>query len=223
MVNDYTGVSEVGSLFLHPDYRKDGMGKLLSRARYMMIAEFPELFADKIIAEVRGVQDANGNSPFYDNIAAHFFKMPFHKADYVYATQGAQFIADLMPKYPIYVNLLPEAAQEVIGVPLAASKPAMELLKTEGFRYEGYVDLFDAGPTLQANRESIKTVRKSRKAQVVAIRELTAEPHIICNTRLADFMVVKASIEKEGEGVAIDSETAKSLGVEKGDMVRYAL
>ncbi len=223
MVNDYTGASEVGSLFLHPDYRKDGMGRFLSRCRFVMIAEFRRLFSDMVISEIRGVQDRDGNSPFYDNLARHFFKMEFKKADYIYATQGGQFIADLMPKYPIYVNLLPQAAQEVIGIPFEASKPALHMLQSEGFNYEGYVDLFDAGPTIQAKRESIKTVRKSTEDKIVAVRNIISGPYIICNTRLADFMVTRGGLEKEEGGVVITPEAAEAINVKVGDMVRYVL
>lgn len=221
MVNDYTGATEIGSLFLHPDYRRDGVGRFLSRCRYLMLAEFDKLFSDTVISEIRGIQDAQGNSPFYDNLAAHFFRMEFKKADYIYATQGGQFIADLMPKYPIYVNLLPRVAQEVIGVPFEASRPALELLKKEWFHYEGYVDLFDAGPTVQANRASIKTVKKSHRAKVVGIEPITSSRHIISNTRLADYMVTWGAIEKHTGGVIITPEVADTIAVKQGEMVRY--
>jgi arginine N-succinyltransferase len=224
MVNDYTGATEIGSLFLHPDYRHgNGLGKFLSRARYLMLAEFDRLFSEVVISEIRGVQDANGDSPFYDNLARHFFKMEFKKADYIYATQGAQFIADLMPKYPIYVNLLPPEAQAVIGVPFEASKPALQLLKNEGFSYQGYVDLFDAGPTVQAVRSTLRTVRKSVKNKVTAIRAPKGEVHMICNTRLADFMVTSGAVEQEEGGVIITQETADAINVKVGDAIRYAL
>ncbi len=224
MVNDYTNASEIGSLFLHPDYRRDGWGRFLSRARYLMIAEFPEVFADIVISEVRGVQDAKGDSPFYDNLARHFFKMDFKKADYIYATQGGQFIADLMPKYPIYANLLPPEAQGVIGKPLEASRPAMQLLKAEGFRYEGYVDLFDAGPTMQAEMAEITTVRESRKAVVTGFSE-TGEAdggYMIANTDIENFTVVRGELELTQEGVALPKQLADILGVKIGDKVRYA-
>jgi arginine N-succinyltransferase len=221
MVNDYTDATEIGSLFVHPDYRRDGIGKWLSRARYLMIAEFPQLFSTMIISEIRGVQDKKGDSAFYDNLARHFFKMDFKKADYIYATQGSQFIADLMPKYPVYVNLLSPVAQSVIGKPFDASKPAMALLENEGFTYEGYVDLFDAGPTMQAESKRINTVRNSQRARVEAIRAVQSEPYIVCNTRLADFMIGRGSLQKLDNGVVITPEVAKAIGVKKGDMVRF--
>ncbi len=175
MVNDYTGATEIGSLFLLPAYRRDGIGKFLSRCRYLMLAEFPDFFSDVVIAEIRGMQDENGDSPFYKNLAQHFFQMEFQKAEFINATQGGQFISDLMPKYPIYVNLLDARAQAVIAQPLEASKPAVQLLEHEGFRHQGYIDVFDAGPTMQAERTLIRTVRKSRASQVTRIKAVLAQ------------------------------------------------
>jgi len=222
MVNDYTGASEIGSLFLLPEYRRDGIGRFLSRCRYMFVAEFPHLFSDIIISEIRGVQDEDGESPFYKNLAQHFFQMDFKRADFTNATTGSQFISDLMPKYPIYVNLLDPKAQAVIAKPFHASKPAMKLLEAEGFRNQGYVDVFDAGPTMQAETKDIRTVRESKRAPVIALKSPDGKAmHMICNTDLAKFRVAYNAIGVTNEGVTLDKETAKLLGVTIGDMVRY--
>jgi len=224
MVNDYTGVSEIGSLFLMPEYRRDGIGRFLSRSRYLLLAEFPHLFADIVISEIRGVQDRNGNSPFYDNLARSFFQMEFRKADYINATQGGQFIADLMPKYPIYVNLLPKKAQDVIGEPLKASGAAMKLLEKEGFRHTGYIDVFDGGPTLQVERKVIKTVRESRRLNISRIEDVSDKPEqMISNTVLDHFRITRAPMGFNRDGsVSISKETAKELQLKVGDPVRYA-
>jgi arginine N-succinyltransferase len=221
MVNDYTGASEIGSLFLLPEYRRDGIGKFLSRCRYLMLAEFPQLFSDIVISEIRGVQDKKGHSPFYQNLAQHFFQMDFRSADFTNATQGSQFISDLMPKYPIYVNLLDERAQEVIGQPFETSRPAMQLLESEGFRHQGYIDVFDGGPTMQAERKDIRTVRESKRGTINALKPLAGTTHIIANTTLAGFCMAFAALEEVADGVAIDAKTAEALGVKKGDHLRY--
>lgn len=222
MVNDYTGASEIGSLFLTKDYRRDGLGKFLSRSRYLMMAEFPDVFSDIVISEIRGVQDKNGESPFYNNLAKHFFKMEFKDADYISAVKGNQFIADLMPKYPIYIALLPKDAQDTIGTPLEASRPALEMLQAEGFRYEGYIDVFDAGPTVQAERASIRSVRKSHKLKVQQIKpQVEGKLHIISNTVFADFRLCLGKVAIEGdEIVAIEEESAKKLNIKAGDDIR---
>jgi arginine N-succinyltransferase len=168
------------------------------------------------------VQDENGDSPFYKNLAQHFFRMDFRRADFIHATQGGQFISDLMPRYPIYVNLLDQKAQEVIGVPLQASLPAMTMLQKEGFRHQGYVDAFDAGPTMQAERKAIRTVRKSMRAAVTEIRPVSAGlKYMVATTMLPDFCITLCPLEETKSGVAINAETAELLKLKKGDPVRY--
>lgn len=223
MVNDYTGASELGSLFLAPDYRRDGIGRFLSRCRHLMLAEFPQLFSDIVISEIRGVQDLKGESPFYNNLARHFFQMDFKHADFIYATQGGQFIADLMPRYPIYVKMLPQDAQAVIGVPLEASLPAKKMLEQEGFTHEGYVDIFDAGPTMQCERDQIRTVRESHKMPVKVIANVNDDAiYMVANTGLRDFRMTRTPLGISAGGVVLPPSAAEVLRVRVGDEVRVA-
>jgi arginine N-succinyltransferase len=55
LVTDLEGSSEVGGLFLHPGERAGGLGLLLARSRYLFVAMHRSRFADRIIAELRGV------------------------------------------------------------------------------------------------------------------------------------------------------------------------
>jgi arginine N-succinyltransferase len=161
MVNEYRGDTEIATLYLTPDYRRDGNGKLLSRCRFLFMAQFPQRFAGRVMAEMRGVHDEQGRSIFWDSLGRHFLDMDFSKADYLSALGKYQFIADLMPHYPIYIRLLPREAQAVIGIPHETTRPALALLEREGFRFEGCIDVFDAGPTIHAPLAQIRTVRES--------------------------------------------------------------
>jgi len=143
LVTDLEGSSEVGGLFLHPNERAGGLGLLLARSRYLFVAMHRARFADKILAELRGIIDERGGSPFWDGVAGRFFGMGFQEADYFNAINGNQFIADLMPKHPVYVAMLGDDARSVIGVPHPTGRAAMRMLENEGFRYDGYVDIFD--------------------------------------------------------------------------------
>ncbi len=58
--------------------------------------------------------------------------MEFRDADEFNSVNGNQFIADLMPKSPVYVALLSEAAQAVIGRPHDRGVPAMKMLDRRG-------------------------------------------------------------------------------------------
>ncbi|MEO0675092.1 MAG: arginine N-succinyltransferase [Pseudomonadota bacterium] len=159
--HDFTGASEVASLFLSPDARGGGFGKLLARSRYLFVAQAPHLFSDRMCAELRGWRDAEGGQPFWEAVGSHFFDMDFESADQHNSRAGNQFIADLMPIYPIYVAVLPETARSCIGKPHDSARPAYEMLLREGFEYTGYVDVFDGGPLVEAKVNAIKTVRDS--------------------------------------------------------------
>ena len=75
LANDHTGHSELCSLFLDQAYRIGKNGALLSKSRLLFIAEFAHLFADKVIAELRGKLDEKGLSPFWEGLGRHFFAM----------------------------------------------------------------------------------------------------------------------------------------------------
>ena len=110
LTTDLEGSSEVGGLFLHPEMRAGGWGSLLARSRYLFIKQHRARFGPRTLAELRGVMDEGGNAPFWDALAGRFFGMTFPEADEFNAVHGTQFIADLMPKTPIYVSLLADSA-----------------------------------------------------------------------------------------------------------------
>jgi arginine N-succinyltransferase len=148
LCNDYTGASEICTLFLSDSHRKNNNGRFLSRFRFLFIAEHKERFSDTIIAEMRGVSDDDGSSPFWNWLEEHFFSMDFPTADYLTGIGKKVFIAELMPKYPIYVNLLSKEAQEVIDKVHPKTVPALRLLEAEGFARRGYVDILMAAQQL---------------------------------------------------------------------------
>ena len=165
LVTDLEGSSEVGGLFLHPNERAGGLGLLLARSRYLFIAMHRPRFAERILAELRGIIDERGGSPFWDGVAGRFFGMSFQEADYFNAINGNQFIADLMPKHPVYVAMLSEEARSAIGVPHPSGRAAMRMLEHEGFRFEGYLDIFDGGPTMTARTDEGDASRCDRRGK----------------------------------------------------------
>lgn len=223
MVNEYRGATEIATLYLTPAYRKDGNGRLLSRCRFLFMAEFPERFARLIMAEMRGMHDQEGRSPFWENLGRHFLNMDFTKADYLSSLGRYQFIADLMPHFPIYVRLLPEAAQQVIGVCHEDTQPALRLLEREGFRFEGCVDVFDAGPMVHAPLDQIRTVRESTRITLNKITtRIDSELYMIANTRLDRFRICRGPLRINADGTA-DSirEVAEALDVRPGERIRF--
>ena len=223
MVEEYRGCTEVATLYLSPDYRKDRNGRLLSRCRFLFLAQFPERFANLVFAEMRGVNDDQGHSIFWENVGQHFIDMEFSKADFLSAQGKYQFIADLMPKYPIYIRLLPKQVQEVIGVAHEATKPALKLLQREGFRFEGCVDVFDAGPTVHCPLSYVATVQDSESAQISAIGTLApSEEFMISTTELSDFAVCRGYLRQlDDDSVILNQEVADLLQLTVGDDIRF--
>ncbi|RYY22880.1 MAG: arginine N-succinyltransferase [Sphingomonadales bacterium] len=220
LTNDLVGCSEVGGLFLHPGERAGGLGMLLARSRYLFIKQHRARFADRILAELRGVIDQAGGSPFWDGVAGRFFGMSFQEADSFNAIHGTQFIADMMPKHPIYTAMLQDSARSVIGMPHPSGRAAMRMLENEGFSFERYVDIFDGGPTMTARTDQVKAIRDSMLSKIVAI-EAHGEPVLASAGRLGDFRAAYGRVATTEGGVALDPDCAKLLGVSQGDEVLH--
>ncbi|MDB4873355.1 MAG: astA, partial [Gemmatimonadales bacterium] len=219
--NDLTGSTELCSLFLHPDYRIGHNGKWLSKSRFLFIAQFPHLFTEKLIAEMRGFQAEDGSSPFYEGLGRHFFKMDFDHVDDLTALGKKSFIAELMPRQPLYVAYLPEEAQAVIGMVHRSTAPARKLLEQEGMHFEGYIDIFDAGPVLQGR---VSELRAMRDSVLVAAAEGAAPPDseltLISNTVLQDFRLIVAPATPSSGAVALTAAQLQLLHCGHGDPLR---
>ena len=221
--NDLTGSTELCSLFLHPDYRSGNNGKWLSKSRFLFIAQFPHLFTEKLIAEMRGFQAEDGTSPFYEGLGRHFFKMDFNHVDDLTALGKKSFIAELMPRQPLYVAYLPDDAQEVIGKVHRSTAPARKLLEQEGMHFEGYVDIFDAGPVLQARVSELRAMRDSTLALADANADTVshdAEPLLVSNTVLQDFRMIVTNTNPVGGKIALNPSELQLLQCQSGDAIR---
>lgn len=221
--NDHTGYSELCTLFLHPDFRANRNGGLLSKSRFLFLAQFPHLFGKVVVAEMRGVSDEQGRSPFWEALGRHFFSIDFAQADYLTGIGQKAFVAELMPKHPVYIDFLPPDAQAVIGQTHENTRPAVAMLESEGFRYEGYVDIFDAGPTVQAYVHEVRAVKESRE---VAVRLTDPQPegerqcYLVSNTALSGFRVILVETVAPTHEVCLTPEQALALNVSEGEHVR---
>jgi arginine N-succinyltransferase len=223
---DLEGSTEVGGLFLHPAERSGGLGMLIARSRYLFIRNHRARFAERTLAELRGVIDEAGMSPFWDGIAARFFGMNFQDADEFNAARGNQFIADLMPKHPIYIAMLPESARAVIGVPHPTGRAAMKMLQNEGFEWEKYLDIFDGGPTMTVRTDNIRSVQQARESLIVGLSDIIGdhvggEKILAACGHLRDFRAAYAWVEPRGDGILMDQPSAELLGVGVGDSITH--
>ncbi len=217
LTTDLEGSAEVGGLFLHPRERAEGLGLLLARSRYLYIRNHRARFGDKVIAELRGVIDEAGGSPFWDGLAGRFFGMSFQEADEFNAVNGNQFIADLMPKTPIYTAMLTDSARAVIGLPHPNGRAAMRMLETEGFDNAGYVDIFDGGPTMVGMIDQLKTVAGARDVWLDGVHDRGGTRMLISTGSLADYRCTYGLVVEDADGrISIDADSAERIGLEPG-------
>lgn len=220
LVNDFHGYSEIGTLFLDPEHRKGGRGRFLSYSRFALIATDTGRFGRKIMAEMRGWTNKDGVSPFWNSVGAKFFKMEFADADRLSGVDN-RFITELMPRSPIYLNILPQSAQDVVGVTHELTRPARALLEKQGFCFENQIDIFDGAPCLEARVENIPMIASGHTATVKIVDTVhNGLMTMVCNPKLDVFRVVFAEVQmrKDG-GCGLDVCTADALCIKDGDPV----
>lgn len=222
LTNEFDGSTEVGTLFIKKEARGGGNGRLAARSRYMLMAASPERFGSTVVSELRGVVSHDGQSAFWNSVIAPFFRMRFTEADYLSAVTDNQFILDLMPKSPIYVELLPKEVKDVIGKTHPDGVGARKLLEWEGFKYARAIDIFDGGPLMTARREDIRTIKESRLL-TIEMGEVGADSPIalISTDSFENYRVVQArGTVVDGKRLVVQRETIDLLQLKPEGMVR---
>jgi len=91
-----------------------------------------------------------------------------------------------MPKHPVYIAMLDDDARSVIGVPHPTGRAAMRMLEDEGFRAEGYVDIFDGGPTMVARTDNVTSIKGAVRATITSLEADEGERAILDKLPLVD-------------------------------------
>ncbi|MEC7840417.1 MAG: arginine N-succinyltransferase [Chlamydiota bacterium] len=217
------GPTENCSLLLSPDYRKEGLGKLLSLSRLLFIASNRIRFDDIIIASLRGVMNSNNKCVFWENVGRQFFDVEITTLHEL-LKHDQEFVKNILPQFPLYISLLSQEAQSVIGKPHQNSAPALNILVNQGFNVSNEIDPFDGGPILSAFIDQLPFVTKSQCSIIKKIHNETVESSnlIICNNSM-DYRACFASIKQFADGsISISKNVAKTLCVDAGDIVRYS-
>lgn len=217
ITTDLEGATEMCTLFLLPEHRHKTNGQLLARSRYLFMAEHPERFADPIIAELRGVSDEEGYSPFWNAIGRHFYGVDFPRADYLTGKGEKQFITALMPEFRLYTCMLPKSAQAAIGEVHEQTRPARALIEKEGFTYANYIDLFDGGPTMKSQFKRIKTIKNAKKC-VLSVGDGAGDLALIASDAM-DFKACISAADITEDSCSVSQVVIESLGLNESDNV----
>lgn len=220
LVNECAGWTEVGSLYLRPERRSGGAGSLLARSRYMLIGVDRPRFSETVMAELRGYFAPDGTCPFWEGVASKFFRLPFDEADHMVMSTDGQFILDLAPRHPIYVELIPDSAHQAIGKVHVEGEAARAMLEHEGFRGSGLIDIFDGGPTYSVPRDSITTIERTVPLPF-AMGDPAEAPELLVSTASIDgFRAVRARVRVEDGQALLDAAAIAALRLSPGDIVR---
>ena len=128
-----------------------------------------------------------------------------------------------MPKHPMYVEFLTQEDDRRNWKDTPQTEPAAAILNSEGMKYEGCVDIFDAGPTLEARIEDIRAVRDS-ELWPVSIQTSSESPespvYLLSNQSYLNYRAVLGKVSFEDQSICIPSHAAEALGVKAGDVIR---
>lgn len=221
----YVGLTEVGSLLVHPEYRQFGVGRWLAQSRYLAIAGDLERFGDFIFSELRGLIDENKNSPFYEGVLAHHFDLTYEEADSRSAYGRQAELNAMLPTTPIVIDDICEAAKAAIACPHQDGRKALRFLKEEGFRFEGTVDLLDGGPLVVAPSSTIRTIRTSFTANIMpgVIDDDRSETAILAIGDGAAFRSGKGTAVRRGGVIFCHPDFVERMRIKPGDVARVYL
>lgn len=223
LCHDLTGHSLLTGFYLDTDYRDmQAAIRLNAFGRLLFMAGHPDRFAVATAVEVSGISDEQGNSPFWDGLCRHFFDLDYRSAERLGSTHGRSVLAELMPGYPIYVPMLSDATQEVIGQVRASSQVVYEMLLREGFEPDEYIDIFDGGPVVQTRTAELATVRDSQLVRVrIGQSAASTGTWLVANQHVRDFRACLCPLAwQPGQDLVIDAELARQLQVSDGDSLR---
>ncbi len=214
------------ALSLDARYKGTHGESLLRRARLMFVAQYPERFAEILSMAFPGYLDGQDESPFWNSVGRHFFVCDYQEINTLAGVRSKSFIAEVMPQFPLYLALLTPQARAAIGREHPDHEAALIEMRAEGFLRSRHVDLFDAGPVIEAERGRLSSFHRAAW-HPVRIRPANAlpdaEPAMVANQRLEGFRCVVARYALSPTGqLMLSPEHAEVLGVEEGRAVLAA-
>lgn len=215
----FVGATELCTLFLTPEHRGGGNGRLLSLGRFFEIANAPENFADTLIVELRGVLDEEGVSPLWRAVCERIFGLE-HTEAHRKLREDPAYLADRLSEDG-WLDLapIPRPLRDLLGRVHQNTEPARRLLAAEGFADTGYIDLLDAGPVMRCGTKAARIVRDSFVVEVCDVVDTDAPRDFLISTVEGPLRCCRGAIGVQGR---IAAPAAAALKVEPGMKVRIA-
>lgn len=216
----FAGTTELCSLFLAPEMRGGGNGRLLSLARFFAIHAAPGRFHDTLMVEMRGVLDEEGVSPLWRDVCERVLGIDHFVAHRRLRQDPAYLAEQLTEDGWLDISAVPEALRGLLGQVHQNTVPARRMLEAEGFAATGFIDLLDAGPIMACTQRDARLLQQIREVRVTQLVDTDAPREMLIATAgSAALRCCRGAIDAEGR---LAMPAARALGVEPGDTVRFA-
>jgi arginine N-succinyltransferase len=221
--NDLTGAFELSELHfdstqLTPAEQTQFMQQLLHVALAIFAQELPaQQSAEKVIFALPGLRDANGSAPFWEGLGRHFYPGDVTAAQARFGNVWLTHVAALLPRHPLVVSLLTQAAQNAIGETNAHAQPLRAALANSGFRAGQHVTLFDAGPVFETILTSEQAAPRWRKVSLAITEQIVAASTFLCTQWGTQLWRIAAQLDTQTLHATPD--TALALGLQAGASV----
>ncbi len=158
--NDLTGASELADIAWQPGLDAAAQARvlapLLAAALDSVRAAAPLAGAcSLLIAELPGLGDGAGGSPFWQGLGQRFFSGDPLQAAQRFGPAWRSHVATLMPRQPVYSAFLPAHVQAAIGQTHPAVAVLGGLLRQAGLRPSGHITIDQGGPVLAAPLDAL--------------------------------------------------------------------
>lgn len=158
--HDLSDHSQLCSFYITPEFADSAYPSLITLGRLLYMNVSPMRFANEWMAVLPGIFDEQGRAPFWEHVGRRFFGIDYNQVEYYNSICEKTFIAEMMPYHPLYVTLIAEEAQEVMGLVHKNAELQCSLLSEQGFEPDKYVEIFDAGPILTAPHNALSLGKK---------------------------------------------------------------
>jgi arginine N-succinyltransferase len=117
--------------------------------------------AARLVAELPGVRDGAGQSPFWHGLGRHFFAGDPQAAAAAHGPDWRGLVAALLPRQVVCASFLSDAAQAAIAQVAPAARVLREVLEEAGLRYGHHVNVEDGGPILEAETDALPGITRA--------------------------------------------------------------
>jgi arginine N-succinyltransferase len=216
----YEGPTEIGGLIVLPEFRlaPERVGMMISYVRFLFMAMHRGLFRNEVVAELLPPLLPDGTSHLWEALGRKFTHMSYSEADRL-SKRNKEFIKSLFPSGDIYVSLLPDDAQAVIGKVGRETRGVEKMLRRIGFQYCNRIDPFDGGPHFRAATDEILLVRRSARGPVRPVDAFEGQRTLVA-TNLREpphFRATACAVRFADDGaVLVPREVFAFLGVPEG-------